>query len=218
MRPWRTLPAAALALTLPAAALVLILPAATPPLLAQQSLMAESRFGLQWRPVLEESLSGGWYSLQEVAQTEPDSVRRIRPGTALLRSAIVPGWGQLNVGHPFKAVLLAAAGATFVTRTVQADAEVKDLAALRGTTGGALTESALEDEIESWRSERRRWLLWSLGAWLYGMIDAYVDAHLHYFDQDEPDFKVAIGGVGEEGTPPRIWLRLQITLGPDARR
>jgi hypothetical protein len=192
--------------------------AVTPPAFAQQPLMAESRFGLQWHPPLEEALSGGWHPLEETVQTEPDSVRPIMPGGALLRSAIIPGWGQLYVGHPFKAALVAAAGATFVTLTVQADREVKDLAALRGTTGGVLTGEALEDEIELWRSERRRWLLWSLGAWLYGMIDAFVDAHLHYFDQDEPDFKFTLDGAGEEGRPPGVWLRFQFRLDRDARR
>ena len=204
--------------TLTATAVALILPAVAPPALAQQSLMAESRFGLAWHPVLAESLPGGRYSLQEPMQAEPDSARRVVPGGAMLRSAIVPGWGQLYVGRPFKALLVAAAGATFVTLTVQADREVKDLAALRGTTGGTLTGEALEDEIDWWRAERRRWLLWSVGAWLYGMIDAYVDAHLYYFDREEPDFTVTVDGNPAGNGPPQLRLQLNIPLGRAVRR
>ncbi len=140
-----------------------------------------------------------------------DSTGTLRPSSAMLRSALLPGWGQLYTGHPFKAAWVAAAGATFVTLTVRADARVGDLAARRSSTPDPADRSALEADIEAWRVERRRWLVWSATLWIYAVVDAYVDAQLHDFDAEEPRFRLSLGAPGPGSRTPSI--SLQVNLG-----
>jgi hypothetical protein len=146
------------------------------------------------------------------AQTSTaDSTRTVRPSAAMLRSALLPGWGQLYTGHPFKAAWVAAAGATFVTLTVRADNRVSDLAGRRGGITDPVERDALEGDIEAWRIERRRWLVWSASLWIYAVVDAYVDAQLHDFDAEEPRFRLALGGAEGRSRVPA--LRLTVKLG-----
>jgi hypothetical protein len=143
--------------------------------------------------------------------TPADSTGAPRPSAAMLRSALLPGWGQLYTGHPFKAAWVAAAGATFVTLTVRADARVGELAARRSATPDPATRSALEADIEAWRIERRRWLVWSVTLWIYAVVDAYVDAELYDFDAEEPRFRLSLGAPGPWSRAPS--LLLQVSLG-----
>jgi len=82
----------------------------------------------------------------------------------LIRSAIVPGWGQLAGGHPYKALLFAAAAGGFL--------------------GAASIEwRAIDDAAnasdQEWRAARRNTrLLWFFTTVTAGALDAYVDAHL----------------------------------------
>ena len=129
----------------------------------------------------------------------------------MLRSALIPGWGQLYAGSPFKAAWMAAAGATFLTLTVRADARVSDLAARRSSLLDPTERAALEADIEAWRIERRRWLVWSATLWIYSIVDAYVDAQLHDFEAEEPPFRLALGGPGDRSRALLLWL--QVNLG-----
>lgn len=168
----------------------------------------------------QEALPGAFPLLAAVPalQAGTDSLRTIEPNKALLRSAFLPGWGQLYAGHPYKAVLIAVAEASFLRMTIRADRRVKDYAALRSSAGGGLTGAALDAEIERWRGERRRWLLWTFGAWVYAMVDAYVDAQLYDFDREEPDFRLMVVPGEGAGAPARIWLGLRIPLGGSGLR
>ena len=95
----------------------------------------------------------------------------IDPEGALLRSMLLPGWGQWANGHPVKGVLLAAAEVVLA--------------------GMALREQhMIADPIwDPHRKRRNTYMLWWLGVRLYGMADAYVDAHLSTFDEGE-DLKI----------------------------
>jgi hypothetical protein len=139
-----------------------------------------------------------------------DSTGTIRPGAAMLRSALLPGWGQLSTGHLFKAAWVAAAGATFVTLTVRADNRVSDLADRRGSVLDPVARSALEADIEAWRVERRRWLVWSATLWIYAVVDAYVDARLHDFDAEEPRFQLTLRAPGIGARTPSLGLQLNL--------
>ena len=92
----------------------------------------------------------------------------LSPRGALLRSALLPGWGQLAIGHPYKAALFAGAAAGWLGATVVESQRV----------GEAPTPQEHED-----RAARRntRVLYYCLTATL-AALDAYVDAHLEDFD------------------------------------
>ncbi len=112
---------------------------------------------------------------------------RLSPRAVLVRSAVVPGWGQAAGGHWVKAVLFAGAGAGWLTSAVVESSRVAD----------APTPQEHED-----RAARRntRVLLYLVTATL-SAVDAYVDAHLEDFDLDAGDLE----------TPG---LRLTVRWGP----
>ena len=166
-------------------------------------------------PKLADLLSMKWRNPIAV-QTGADTLRTITPGGALRRSAILPGWGQAYAGRPLKGIALGLAEAWFIRLVVRADGEVNDLAAARQSTPAGPTRLALEDELESWRSERRRWIVWVLGTWVFAMIDAFVDAHLFYFDAEEPDFGMPGSGMIKE--PMGLSLGIRIPLQRGRRR
>jgi hypothetical protein len=100
-----------------------------------------------------------------------DSVRTVvrSPRGAMLRSLLVPGWGQFYNGKWFKGIL-AAGGETGLI----ANAIIQNQYATRATT-------KLEKEFYQ---DNRRLVLWWLGAvLLYSIADAYVDAQLDSFDE-----------------------------------
>ena len=95
---------------------------------------------------------------------------RLSPRAVLVRSAVVPGWGQAAGGHWVKALLFAGAGAGWLTSAVVESSRVAD----------APTPQEHAD-----RAARRntRVLLYLVTATL-SAVDAYVDAHLEDFDFD----------------------------------
>lgn len=111
----------------------------------------------------------------------PDSSARLTPRGALWRSALIPGWGQLSMGHPFKAALFFGVGTAWLSAATSEGLRV----------GDATTALQRQD-----RAARRntRVLYYVLTATLAG-IDAYVDAHLEDFDIDTGPLDVA-GGPG----------------------
>ncbi len=93
----------------------------------------------------------------------------VPPKTALYHSMALPGWGQLDNGKKLKAAVLIAAELFFV--------------------GGALYEQYLlggDDltrfERDQIRTNRNSFIIYWLGARVYGMVDAYVDAQLRGFN------------------------------------
>lgn len=129
--------------------------------------------------------------VEPVAAAAADSMQqdggRLSPRAALVRSAVVPGWGQAASGHWVKALLFAGAGAGWLTSAVVESSRVAD----------APTPQEHAD-----RAARRntRVLLYLLTATL-AAVDAYVDAHLEDFDLDA-------GNLESSG------VRLTIRWGP----
>ena len=150
----------------------------------------------------------GWASLLLVlfagrpacAEVEADSTRTVqsdlRTGAAtlpsahgaLLRSAVLPGWGQFYNGHPVKGLFFGAASATALTLVVVEHRRIS---------------SAPTPEEHQDRTARRnsRLLYFALSVAL-AATDAYVDAHL-------ADFGAA---MQVEMRRDKAWLRLKTPL------
>lgn len=95
------------------------------------------------------------------------SAARLTPRQVLIRSAIVPGWGQLAGGHPYKALLFAAAAGGFLGA---ASVEWRAI------------DDAADASEQEWRAARRNTrLLWFFTSVTAAALDAYVDAHLADF-------------------------------------
>lgn len=107
-----------------------------------------------------------------LAQAPADSLQTQVPRKALIRSLVLPGWGQYANGRPFKALGFGAAAAVLAGRVV-----AQERALSRADRRGA-PDAELED-LAAGRNTRVLLLL--ANATLAG-IDAYVDAQLAGFD------------------------------------
>ena len=113
--------------------------------------------------------------------TIPVIIRR-NPGAALLRSAVLPGWGQFYNDEPLKGVL-------FGTLEL-------------GLLAWLISEHFASEEARNnndepayqLHSQRRLDLIWyTSAAWLFGMLDAYVDAYLFSFSTENEVFERETG-------------------------
>jgi hypothetical protein len=107
------------------------------------------------------------------------------PFWVMMRSAIVPGWGQLHNGKWWKAILLGGAESAFIYGVFYED-HLADQAAEKSRQR--------PDEESFWRSvssrhkaNKRDYLWWGAFTILLSVGDAYVDAHLRGFDVEFRD-------------------------------
>ena len=127
----------------------------------------------------------------DTTATKPLSKRK-SPTGALLRSLVVPGWGQMYNGKYLKAVVYAGAQLSFLYGAhVQNDRyhHYRDL--------------GNEDFANFYENDRNRLLWWLFGITLLSMGDAYVDASLSQFDVSDdmsaiiaPDVDPQHAGIG----------------------
>lgn len=128
---------------------------------------------------------------REVEEARVDSVPPVSPLGALVRSLVIPGWGQTAVDKPARgAVYFAAASASlFMIFKTQAK-----LNAARDA------EPMNESLVDSRSSQRENWIvLYGFVAFLSG-LDAWVSTHFWDF---EPEVTVP-----EDGSGVQIGLRL----------
>jgi hypothetical protein len=126
------------------------------------------------------------------SQTGADTTRKAEvksPTGAMVRSALVPGWGQVYAGQPLRAV--AAFGAT---------------AGLAGSIvyyNQKAVRSRSRDERDFYENYRGQMVWWCAAAYFLNVLDAYVDAHLWHFDTGPGLSGPSRGGPGQV---PRVGL------------
>ncbi len=127
------------------------------------------------------------FSLQ--AQTPQDSVQATSPATeldtlrllsdrplkspwgAVLRSAVLPGWGQIYNRSYVKSAVFASAHVALIWRVSSRHQDAKNLEAMNQLSAAETVR------------ENRNLYIWYTGlAYLITMVDAYVDAYLFGFD------------------------------------
>lgn len=114
------------------------------------------------------------YPTSERVTVRPDSVRvvhkhSVRPATALYHSLFISGWGQLNNGKKMKAALFFTAEIVCIGGYLYYNNELRQA-------------GYSELERDNLRFDRNTYLLSFLAAKFFGMVDAYVDAHLADFN------------------------------------
>lgn len=108
------------------------------------------------------------------------------PSGALLRSAVLPGWGQFYNDKPVKGLLFGAAEIGLLSWLITEHLAAED-ARLSG-----------DEQAYDLHKQRRLDLIWyTSAAWLFGMLDAYVDAYLYSFncENDEFEKEISIGAA-----------------------
>jgi len=114
------------------------------------------------------------------------TVVRKNPSTALLRSAVLPGWGQFYNEKPLKGILFGTVELGLLSWLIAEHLASED--ARRNN----------DDPAYELHSQRRLDLIWyTSAAWLFGMLDAYVDAYLFSFSSENEEFEreTAIGAA-----------------------
>ena len=122
------------------------------------------------------------WAVEEGSQdtTQVDSVKVKSPMGALVRSMLVPGWGQFYNEQPRKGVLILS---------------------MELLLSGAVV---YEDRQTSERQQRNTFFLWFLGVFLYNLADAYVEAHLYGFEEKEAEMV----GLNHLGSEDIVWVML----------
>lgn len=146
------------------------------------------------------------------ARAEEDEAPRGRfdaPAWVMLRSALIPGWGQAKNGEWFKVLLAVGLEATFAERLrfehcmVQRYEQRLLWAEERGA--GEIELDQLRWKVEKHENHRRDFIWWTSMLVVLSMGDAFVDAHLKSFDvqlQTEP----------AEDDPPAQGTHLRVGL------
>ncbi len=128
------------------------------------------------------------------------------PRVAMIRSAVLPGWGQVYNGKAWKAPIIGAAAVGLTlgwlsdNRAFRATRRqvIDSLAAGRGSTPAV---SQLILRRDSQLDSRDNWVWYGALAYAIQLADAYVDAQLSDFD----------------ATPPVATVRPTTLLTPDGR-
>jgi hypothetical protein len=104
------------------------------------------------------------------------------PFWVMMRSAAVPGWGQLHNGKWWKAVLIGGTETAFIYGIFRED-YLADRAAEKARSEPDPSLAAQWRGISSsHKSNKRDYLWWGAFTVLLSIGDAYVDAHLKGFD------------------------------------
>ena len=108
------------------------------------------------------------------------------PFGALVRSVALPGWGQFYNKQSLKGSLIFATETTLlVAMAVEWKRRDEHLRAFNQLPLDS-PDKSWEFELYQFHRDNRNLFLWSLaGVVFYSMMDAYVDAHLFNFKQDQ---------------------------------
>ncbi|MCK5596802.1 MAG: hypothetical protein KAJ04_05070 [Candidatus Eisenbacteria sp.] len=123
-----------------------------------------------------------------------DGSNRPRGATVMVASAACPGLGQLLNGKEPKAAIVSAVETFLVAGLIIEDRRARNSLRLYRQTN----DDRYYDEYSEHFDRRQTLVWWAAVAALYGMVDAYVDAHLVGFD-DSPAPRVE-GSFGGDGT------------------
>ncbi len=121
------------------------------------------------------------------------------PSLAMLRSAVLPGWGQFYTGHPWRGSLILAAEGTLLAFAWSENRKADRNWETYDRTG----EPAYFDIYEKHFHRANNLLSWAIVVFLYNVADAYVSAHLYDFDSkisfDEDRLEVSMTWKFREG-------------------
>lgn len=142
------------------------------------------------------------------------------PRGALLRSVLVPGWGQVYNGKPVKAALFTGTTAGLAGWAIAAQQDVNrindKLDLLRQQDPESLRIPGLEQQQQDLAARRNTRLLYVVLAVTGAALDAYVDAHLAGFNVSGPvavrtaRLKWCTGGPSVLQCPlPHVCLQMQ---------
>ncbi len=123
------------------------------------------------------------------ADGEAEERRAASPFWSCVRSAVVPGWGQLHNGSGVKALTLFSMQSYLFARYSIAERRAAFYQNELNNPESAWGVGHLENKYDDFRDTRNDMVWWMTIFGLYSLIDAYVDAHMAGFDQDVADIQ-----------------------------
>ncbi len=133
--------------------------------------------------IVDSTIAGMKYK-SLFAERSSDSTRTQNPTTALFKSMLVPGWGQLGNKKYIKAVIIA--GLETYTFATYWHYRIKTSDARKAfQSAESDLQASLYTEYLNARDNRNRYA-WYTGSLIFiSMFDAYVDAHLVNFPKGD---------------------------------
>lgn len=103
---------------------------------------------------------------------------------AVLRSMLIPGWGQLYTGHWFKALAFLGTDAGILYGAFFQHGRYVDALELADNSKTEEERVRYEHSADFYRDDRNRLIWWAAGVTLLSAVDAYVEAELYGFHID----------------------------------
>ncbi len=119
------------------------------------------------------------------------------PFWSCIRSAVVPGWGQIHNGSPLRGAMIFSAQAYFLTRFAAAEKRSSYYRDRMVDPSAAWDAAYLQEKYDDRRGIRNDMVWWMTIFGLYSLIDAYVDASMAGFDREIADVERVTFGTGE---------------------
>lgn len=116
-----------------------------------------------------------------------------RPAGIMVRSLVVPGWGQAANRRYWKAAVVAGVEGFLIFRAVEAGLNERDANDAAATATSEAVALQYEGLARGYNERRRDYTWWTIFAVILSMGDAYVDAHLGNF---EAEFEPLDGTTG----------------------
>lgn len=147
-------------------------------------------------------------SLRATRTTPPPPVHRASPFSVMMRSAVLPGWGQMYNHKPWKAALVVG-GEGYLIYKAWGEFQNEQDAADAG------------DQVakDKYYNLKVNYIWWAMAVHLLQMADAYVDAHLSTFDVDfgpddakHADWSAPDPGPGAPAGPSRALPAARVAL------
>lgn len=100
-----------------------------------------------------------------------DTLQSKSPQTAAIRSFVFPGGGQYYNGQPIKGAVLSTFGVASAVLYMDFSEKYKS------------SEGVSQSDKKNFLHQRNRYGWWIIIVYIYGLLDAVVEAHLHPFNE-----------------------------------
>lgn len=100
-----------------------------------------------------------------------DTLQSKSPQTAAIRSFVFPGGGQYYNGQPIKGAILSTFGVASAVLYMDFSEKYKN------------SEGVSQSDKKNFLHQRNRYGWWIIIVYIYGLLDAVVEAHLHPFNE-----------------------------------
>ena len=158
------------------------------------------------------SLCYGQISDKDSLKTSDDEDTFVKsPWEAVLKSAILPGWGQHYNEQKLKPYIIFGLEAGFITTAVLEDKWTWENFDKANNSANVDMKNFYLQRYEYHKNRKNLFIWWSALIYLYNLADAYVDAHLFDFDKHskgEPRFS-----LGAKAYNDKAFICLIISAG-----